>query len=93
MNAGGSFSGYPSMVANKVSYAMDLLGPSVPTDTACSSTLTSMHLAVQALRYGDCEAVCHFVPVSILLFRVAYPSAGRRWWKSVEPQASCGTHY
>ncbi|KAF9466964.1 polyketide synthase [Collybia nuda] len=52
----GSFAGYPSMIANKVSYHLDLLGPSLPTDTACSSTLTAFHLAVQALRAGECEA-------------------------------------
>ncbi|KAJ7675951.1 polyketide synthase [Mycena polygramma] len=52
----GSFAGYPYMVANKVSYHLDLLGPSVPVDTACSSTMTGLHLAVQALRSGDCES-------------------------------------
>ncbi|KAF8161949.1 hypothetical protein K438DRAFT_2070439 [Mycena galopus ATCC 62051] len=52
----GSFAGYPYMVANKVSYYLDLLGPSIPVDTACSSTLTALHLAVQALRTGDCES-------------------------------------
>ncbi|KAJ7637908.1 putative polyketide synthase [Mycena polygramma] len=50
----GSFAGYPYMVANKVSYHLDLLGPSVPVDTACSSTMTGLHLAVQALRSGKC---------------------------------------
>ncbi|KAF7328513.1 hypothetical protein MVEN_02538600 [Mycena venus] len=52
----GSFAGYPYMVANKVSYHLDLLGPSVPVDTACSSTMTALHLAVQAIRAGDCES-------------------------------------
>ncbi|KAJ7131944.1 hypothetical protein C8R46DRAFT_1235721 [Mycena filopes] len=52
----GSFAGNPYMVANKVSYHLDLLGPSIPVDTACSSTLTALHLAVQALRAGDCES-------------------------------------
>ncbi|KAJ7363859.1 thiolase-like protein [Mycena albidolilacea] len=52
----GSFANSPAMVANKVSYILDLLGPSVPTDTACSSTATATHLAVQALHFGDCEA-------------------------------------
>lgn len=54
--ARGSFAGYPYMVANKVSYHLDLLGPSIPTDNACSSSLTALHLAVQALRSGDCES-------------------------------------
>ncbi|KAF7330994.1 putative polyketide synthase [Mycena venus] len=52
----GSFANYPAMVANKVSYILDLLGPSLPTDTACSSTATATHLAVQALRCRDCDA-------------------------------------
>lgn len=44
------------MVANKVAYHLDLCGPSLPVDTACSSTATATHLAVQAIRAGECEA-------------------------------------
>lgn len=44
------------MVANRVSYHLDLRGPSLALDTACSSTLYTTHLAVQALRNGECEA-------------------------------------
>ncbi|KAG9309602.1 putative polyketide synthase [Chiua virens] len=54
--ARGSFAGIPCMIANKVSYHLDLRGPSVSLDTACSSSLTATHLAVQALRAGECEA-------------------------------------
>lgn len=52
----GSFASTPAMIANRVSYILDLLGPSVPTDTACSSTATALHLAIQGVRYGECEA-------------------------------------
>ena len=44
------------MIANRVSYHLDLRGPTVPVDTACSSSMYATHLAVQALRNGDCDA-------------------------------------
>ncbi|KAI0788156.1 thiolase-like protein, partial [Fomes fomentarius] len=52
----GSFAHVPAMVANRVSYHLDLQGPSVPIDTACSSSLYATHLAVQALCNGECKA-------------------------------------
>nr|AMK48247.1 6-methylsalicylic acid synthase [Streptomyces gandocaensis] len=41
-------------VANRVSYTLDLRGSSLAVDTACSASLVSVHLAVQALRAGEC---------------------------------------
>ncbi len=52
----GSLAGYPYSAANKVSYHLDLRGPTIPTTTACSSTASALYLAVQALRARDCEA-------------------------------------
>ncbi|MEX3754327.1 beta-ketoacyl synthase N-terminal-like domain-containing protein [Mycobacteroides abscessus] len=43
------------MLANRVSYALDLTGPSMSVDTACSSSLTAVHLAAGALRAGECD--------------------------------------
>ncbi|KAI0364111.1 ketoacyl-synt-domain-containing protein [Pilatotrama ljubarskyi] len=54
--ARGSFASGPAMVANRVSYYLDLRGPSIPIDTACSSSLTATHMAVQAIVHGECEA-------------------------------------
>ncbi len=44
-----------SLVANRVSYLLNLHGPSEAVDTACSSSLVAIHRAVHALRSGDCE--------------------------------------
>ncbi|MCO5995919.1 type I polyketide synthase [Actinoallomurus rhizosphaericola] len=42
-------------VANRVSYSLDLRGPSLAVDTACSASLVAVHLAVQALRAGETD--------------------------------------
>jgi acyl transferase domain-containing protein len=44
-----------SIVANRLSYALDLRGPSVAVDTACSSSLVATHLACQSLRNNECD--------------------------------------
>ncbi|MFE6775902.1 SDR family NAD(P)-dependent oxidoreductase [Streptomyces sp. NPDC057676] len=43
-------------VANRVSYLLNLRGPSLVVDTACSSSLYAIHLACEALRHGEVEA-------------------------------------
>jgi amino acid adenylation domain-containing protein len=44
-----------SIAANRLSYFLNLAGPSMAVDTACSSSLTATHLAVQALRAGEID--------------------------------------
>jgi 8-amino-7-oxononanoate synthase len=50
----GSGNGY-FMTANRLSYQLDLKGPSLAVDTACSSSLVAVHLAAQALCHHECD--------------------------------------
>ncbi|WP_338896083.1 aminotransferase class I/II-fold pyridoxal phosphate-dependent enzyme [Streptomyces sp. TG1A-60] len=45
-----------SIAANRLSYTLDLQGPSLALDTACSSSLLAVHLACESLRRGECVA-------------------------------------
>jgi acyl transferase domain-containing protein/acyl-CoA synthetase (AMP-forming)/AMP-acid ligase II/acyl carrier protein len=45
-----------SIAANRISYLLDLRGPSVAVDTACSSSLVALHQAVRSLRTGESDA-------------------------------------
>lgn len=42
-----------SIAANRISYTLDLRGPSVAIDTACSSSLVALHSACTSIRSGE----------------------------------------
>ncbi|PYT07788.1 MAG: polyketide synthase, partial [Acidobacteria bacterium] len=44
-----------SIAANRLSYCLDVRGPSFVVDTACSSSLVALDRAVKSLQSGECD--------------------------------------
>jgi len=44
------------MIANRISFVFDFIGPSCTLDTACSASMFAIHMATSAIRAGECDA-------------------------------------
>ncbi|MCB1781971.1 MAG: polyketide synthase, partial [Candidatus Competibacteraceae bacterium] len=44
-----------AVIANRLSFLLDLHGPSLTVDTACSAALTAFHLACQSFAADECD--------------------------------------
>ena len=56
-----------SIIANRLSYLLDLHGPSLTLDTACSGSLLTMELACRSLRAGESSlAIAGGVSINLL---------------------------
>ncbi|MEU7163984.1 SDR family NAD(P)-dependent oxidoreductase [Streptomyces morookaense] len=77
-----------SMLVNRISYVLDVRGPSEPVDTACSSSLVAVHRAVEAIRSGACD-VAVAGGVNLLLSVDTFVSAHRAGMLS--PDGRCKT--
>lgn len=65
-----------SILANRVSYALNLRGPSETIDTACSSSLVALHHAVTAIQNGECHSAI-VGGVNLLLSPTSYRNANK----------------
>lgn len=74
--------------AGRLSYFLGLRGPSMAVDTACSASLTAVHLACQGLRDEECEiAIAGGVNVIVAPTVAASMSAGG----ALAPDGRCKT--
>ena len=55
-----------SILANRVSFCLNLTGPSLAVDTACSSSLTALKIACDNLHNEDCEIAIVCAPNIVL---------------------------
>lgn len=65
-----------SIIANRISYSLDLRGPSLTIDTACSSSLVALHLAAEAIRSGSIDTAI-VGGVNLLLSPISYVGFSR----------------
>jgi acyl transferase domain-containing protein/tryptophanase/acyl carrier protein len=68
-----------SVLANRISFLLNLRGPSSPIDTACSSSLVALHRAIESIHTGSCDmAIVGGVQVMLTpAAHVAFSKAGR----------------
>ena len=74
--------------ANRLSYLLDLRGPSLSLETACSSSLVAVHLACQSLASGETDG-CIVGAVNLMMSpeqTIAYSQA-----KMMSPEGQCKT--
>lgn len=66
-----------SIAANRISYVLDLNGPSMAIDTACSSSMVAFHQACQSIRSGESQQALvggislHLHPYGFIIFSKA----------------------
>ncbi|MBV9490039.1 MAG: SDR family NAD(P)-dependent oxidoreductase, partial [Verrucomicrobia bacterium] len=77
-----------SILAARISYFLDLKGPSIAVNTACSSSLVAIHLACQSLEHGECDLALAG-GVRVIASEKAYLALGNMGMLS--PEGRCKT--
>ncbi|KAI0971896.1 polyketide synthase-like protein [Xylaria arbuscula] len=77
-----------TMLANRISHVFDLHGPSLTLDTACSSSIYCLHLAVTALKANECDGAL-VAASNLILNPSAHVAASKSGFLS--PTSTCHT--
>nr|MBX2866036.1 SDR family NAD(P)-dependent oxidoreductase [Leptolyngbyaceae cyanobacterium MAG.088] len=78
----------PCITANRLSYLLNLRGPSLSVDTACSSSLTSIHLACQSLANGESSLA---IAGGVNLMLIPEPTISTSQAQMMSPDGRCKT--
>ncbi|PSR19686.1 hypothetical protein C8255_01005 [filamentous cyanobacterium CCP3] len=78
----------PCITANRLSYLLNLRGPSLSVDTACSSSLTAIHLACQSLANGESNLA---IAGGVNLMIVPEPTISTSQAQMMSPDGRCKT--
>ncbi|WP_409490914.1 SDR family NAD(P)-dependent oxidoreductase [Amycolatopsis sp. cmx-11-12] len=76
------------VIANRLSYALDLRGPSLTVDTAQSSSLVAVHLACESLRAGESATA---IVAGVNLNLVAESAVTAERFGGLSPDGRCFT--
>ncbi|AUB35492.1 Glutamate-1-semialdehyde aminotransferase [Nostoc flagelliforme CCNUN1] len=77
-----------AMIANRVSFLLNLRGPSILVDTMCSSSLVALHMACRSLHQGECTTALAGA-VNVLLSPEYYVGMSRM--KMHSPNGRCAS--
>lgn len=72
-----------SILANRISFLLNLRGPSAPLDTACSSSLVALHRAIESIHTGSSDMAI-VGGVQVMLTPVAHISLSSAGMLSVD---------
>lgn len=78
----------PCITANRLSYLLNLRGPSLSVDTACSSSLTAIHLACQSLANGETNLS---IAGGVNLMIIPEPTISTSQAQMMSPDGRCKT--
>ncbi|MGN4069128.1 SDR family NAD(P)-dependent oxidoreductase, partial [Burkholderia gladioli] len=83
---GGVTSNHDGVLAARLAYALDLSGPTMAINTACSSGLVALHQACQSLRAGESSTA---IAAGVNLMLAAEPLDAMRQAGMLSPRGKC----